>query len=210
MYQATVPAVTSNQRRVLSADEQFTAGRLLRAETLCRELWKEEHRSPILTALLAEILLLRNRTAEAEPLLRKAITEQGGNPRLIDSLAECLRRSDRLAEAAQLFRGLGRTAFADKLRRLSEGGWYLLPEGAVANLPWAPHADLPMYRGARERCRRSLPARHRSRRDSYRSGAGSRGKYRFIGGGAHIFSLGSRWTGRARCNRLSGTGRADG
>jgi len=116
---------------VLIADEHFTAGRLQLAGSLCIELWEEKIRTPMLTAVLGEILLLRNRPAEAEPLLRKAIDQQGGNPRLIASLAECLRRSNRLAEAAEQYRKLGRIAFADKLRRLAGGGQYLLPDGAA-------------------------------------------------------------------------------
>jgi len=136
--------VTSDQRRVLSADEQFTVGNLRLAESRCTELWEEEHRSPMLNALHGEIFLLRNRPAEAEPLLRTALTDQGGNPRLLASLAECLRRSDRLAEAADLVQKLGRFFFSDKLRRLADSGWYLLPDGAAADLPWASHADPPL------------------------------------------------------------------
>ena len=143
-FQSVTPHVTSDQRRVLIADEHFTAGHLRLAESLCIELWEEKIRSPMLTAVLGEIQLLRNRTAEAEPLLRKAVDQQGGNPRLIASLAECLRRSDRLAEAAELYRNLGRIAFADKLRRLADGGQYLLPDSTPVTVPWAPHAELPL------------------------------------------------------------------
>lgn len=48
------------------------------------------------------------------------------------------------ARRAELCGKLERTAFADKPRRLAEGGWYLLPDGAAADLPWAAHADLPL------------------------------------------------------------------
>ncbi len=136
--------MTSDQRRVFIADEHFTTGYLLLAEPLCIELREEKIRSPMLTALLAEILLLRNRPADAEPLLRKAVDEQGGNPRLLGSLAECLRRSDRLSEAAELYRNLGRIALADKLHLLADGGQYLLPDDAAVSLPWASHTELPL------------------------------------------------------------------
>lgn len=112
--------MTPFQRRVHEADELFTSGRLGRAESICNELWEENDRDSMLTALLAELQLLRNRTAEAEPLLRTAIAEQQGSPRLINALAECLRRSDRLAEAADLYRKLGRVGFAEKLKRLAD------------------------------------------------------------------------------------------
>lgn len=136
--------MTSDERRVLIADERFISGQLQLAETLCVELWEEKIRSPMLTAVLGEILLLRNRLAEAEPMLRMAVDQQGGNPRLIASLAECLRRNDRLSEAAELYRSLGRIAFADKLRRLADGGQYLLADSVRVTVPWAPHADLPL------------------------------------------------------------------
>ena len=76
--------MTSDQRRVLIADEHLTAENLQLAESLCIELWEEKIRSPMLTAILGEILLLRNRPAEAEPL-RKAVDQQCRNPRLIAS-----------------------------------------------------------------------------------------------------------------------------
>jgi hypothetical protein len=125
LLQSVSPAVTTTRRRVLIADEHFTTGNLKLAESLCKELWEAERHTPMLTAMLGEIFLLRNRPSEAEPLLRKALNDQGGNPRLLGSLAECLRRSDRLAEAAALYQKLGRFAFSDKLRRLADGGWYL-------------------------------------------------------------------------------------
>lgn len=143
LFQSVSPAVTAHQRRALIADEHFTAGNLKLAESLCTELWEVERHTPMLTALLGEIFLLRNRPTEAEPLLRKALKDQGGNPRLLGSLAECLRRSDRLAEAAALYQKLGRFAFSDKLRRLADRGWYLLPDAAGADLPWVSQADLP-------------------------------------------------------------------
>ena len=93
--------MTSDQRRVLVADEHFTAGRIQLAESLCTELWDEGVRSPMLTTLLGEILLLPNRPAAAEPLLRLAIDQQGGNPHLIASLAECLRRCNRLGSCTK-------------------------------------------------------------------------------------------------------------
>lgn len=40
--------MTSDQRRVLIADEHFTAGHLQLAESLCIELWEEMIRSPML------------------------------------------------------------------------------------------------------------------------------------------------------------------
>jgi hypothetical protein len=143
LLQSVSPAVTTTRRRVLIADEHFTTGNLKLAESLCKELWEAEQHTPMLTAMLGEIFLLRNRPSEAEPLLREALDDQGGNPRLLGSLAECLRRSDRLAEAAALYQKLGRFAFSDKLRRLADGGWYLLPAAARADLPWVSHAELP-------------------------------------------------------------------
>lgn len=142
--QRSQSAVTSPQRRLHDAEGYLSAGRPRHGETLCRELRDEGFRSPALDSLFGEILLLRNRPDESESLLRRALAEQGGNPRLVASLAECLRRSDRLGEAADLYRRLGRGGLADKLRYLANGGWYLLPPDAAADLPWLPDAEFPV------------------------------------------------------------------
>ncbi len=136
--------LTSSQRRLHTAGTYFASGDFERSEAICRELWDAGVRTPGLSALLGEILLLRNRPAEADPLLDRAVIDQGGNPRLLALLAECRRRGGKLTAAASLYRQLGRGGLADKLTLLAHSGQYLFPEGAEIQVPWLPHSELPL------------------------------------------------------------------
>lgn len=89
-FQSVASQARSTRRREFIVDGHFTLGHRQLAESLAMELWEDNIRSPMPTAVLGELMRLRDRAPEAEPLLRRIVDQQQGNPRPVSHLAECL------------------------------------------------------------------------------------------------------------------------